>query len=215
MRECVVYELQCRFAPFGCLAMGPPGIPDPTVSAPADSPVVSPMSPVGSAASSDALPLEPRRVWIFFDRALFALASELSGCELESAWSRFWQLAEGRGHVFEPSPQFDDCRAALELEVLRMHCGTRSWAPGESISVSEFARGPELSASGAGPSSLRQPGPSRSLWLFLDFEIFRRGTALCGRDLQSAWSRFWCLAEARGVVSGDDARPTIAVEVPL
>ena len=72
------------------LAMGPPGIRDPTVSAHADSPVVSPMSPVGSAASSDALPLEPRRVWIFFDCALFALASELSGCELESAWSSGW-----------------------------------------------------------------------------------------------------------------------------
>ena len=125
----------CAFSPG--LAMSASIAPSQSlpVSSPGEGPVASPAGVHSDLpALSDVSSVEPRRVWIFFDRALFELASRLSGVELESAWCRLFVIAGRRGHVYGPSEQFSEYRIALELEVLRRGCGTRTLASGASVS---------------------------------------------------------------------------------
>ena len=49
--------------------------------------------------------------------------------------------------------------------------------------------------SSASPSALHDP---RRVWIFFDFELFRRASRLSGVRLESAWSSFFLRAEARG-----------------
>ena len=167
-----------------------------------------------SALPSSALHA-PRRVWIFFDFELFRRASRLSGVRLESAWSSFFLRAEARGDAWEPAPGRARARAALELHLLRRDCPSRQRAPGHSVSVFDFAHGdPDtlIDCRGSGTLDRHFRGPKTSL--FVDFAVFRDGSGLSGVELQSCWSRFWCLAEADGCISEGDS-PAVVFDVAL
>ena len=172
----------------------------------------------GSPSVAPLSSFRPSRVWIVFDRSLFSLASRLSGDRLESAWSSFWLLAEGRGRGHVGTPCHGRPSAALELEVLHRDCGSRVRAPGHDVSVLEFAHGHltrPLSRHSSGSGTLVRVRPdSKKVSLFVTFEVFRDGTGLHGVDLWSAWCRFWCLAEAGGHISEVDS-PAVVFDVAL
>ena len=176
---------------------------------PEAAPPVEADSPPGSerAAALDASAESPRRVWLFVDLEVFGRACGLFGRDLQSAWARWWVIAEARDGIWGT---VDEPTIGLELEVLRQppcvtgvgECGREA-----SMSVSAFARG--------GSSGRADATASRSdrLWLFFDFSLFRRASGLRGRDLQSAWSRWWTLAEACGEICGTFDEPKIGVAV--
>ena len=178
---------------------------------PGAAPPVEADSPAGSerAAALDASADSPRRVWVFVDLEVFGRACGLVGRDLQSAWARWWVIAEARDGIWGTE---DKPTIGLQLEVLRhppcvtdiAECGREA-----SMSVSAFARGGSsgrAEATAAGPRSDR-------LWLFFDFSLFRRASGLRGRDLQSAWSRWWTLAEACGEICGTFDEPKIGMEV--
>ena len=97
-------------------------------------------------------------------------------------------------------------------------CPTRVPAPGHGVSVLEFAHGRlelPLSRQSSGAGALVRLRPdSNKVALFVTFDVFRDGTGLHGVDLQSAWCRFWCLAESRGCIS-EGVSPAVVFDVAL
>ena len=181
------------------------------MSVPVDS---QPAAVVSDSASAVPTRLSPRRVWMFYDFDLFRRSSRLCGVRLQSAWSSFFLRAEARGDAWEPLPGRRDARAALELSILRRDCGLRERVPGSGVSVFEFAHGnpdtPGWAPGGEGPVN-RLRGFTVSL--HVDFALFRDATGLQGVDLQSAWCRLWCVAEAEGSIADDP--PSVVFDVGL
>lgn len=181
------------------------------MSVPVDS---QPDAVVSDSASDVATCLSPRRVWMFYDFDLFRRSSRLSGVRLQSAWSSFFLRAEARGDAWEPLPGRLDSRAALELSLLRRNCPLRQRVPGNGVSVFHFAHGdpdtPGWAFGGEGPGGCPQ---GSKVSLHVDFTLFRRATGLEGVDLQSAWCRLWCVAEADGSIADDP--PSVVFDVEL
>ena len=156
-----------------------------------------------SAESSRSAVTHPRRVWVWVDFEMYKRASGLPGVMLWISWSRWLLHHHSRGSLCGDD---DTPKIAVELEVLReapVACRDAS------VTVSSFARG-------EGSAPVAASGPC--VWLFFDFELFSRASGLRGRELQSAWARWWTLAEARGDIWGTADVPTIGLElleVPL
>ena len=158
---------------------------------------------VDSSAESRVAVTHPRRVWVWVDFDMYKRASGLPGVMLWISWSRWLLHHHSRGSLCGDD---DTPKIAVELEVLREAPGACRDA---SVTVSSFARG-------EGSAPVAASGPC--VWLFFDFELFSRASGLRGRELQSAWARWWTLAEARGDIWGTAEVPTIGLElleVPL
>ena len=143
----------------------------------------------------------PRRVWIFVDFDMFKHAGGLVGRDLESAWNRWFVIAESRNGLWGPpgNPKID-----LELEVT-------CWPSSISVSASEL---PRVESPGGLSSSSTSPGTrSDAVWLWFDFDLYRRASGLTGYQLHSSWARWWVLAESRNGIWGTFEAPSIAVAI--
>ena len=115
----------------------------------------------------------------------------------ETAWCRLWLLAVQHGQDWAPRADEASVRVSLELEVLA----------DSSVAV-EFAslhpqHGLGLRVGPAEPDGIE---------LFVDYDAFRAGTRLVGRQLESTWARLWGLANLRGAVDAGDS-PSIVFAV--
>ena len=84
--------------------------------------------------------------------------------------------------------------------------GPEAAPPVEADSPPGSERAAALDASAESP---------RRVWLFVDLEVFGRACGLFGRDLQSAWARWWVIAEARDGIWGTVDEPTIGLELEV
>ena len=173
---------------FGSSVVAGPGL-GAALQVPSDAP-----GDIRPAASVDVPSFEPRPVWLFVDFEIFKRASGLAGRRLQSAWCRWWVLAESRDGL---RGTLDHPKISLVLEVTsRPPCDYA--LRGDSMPASEFAGG---DSAGGSFSESRGPGSrSDQLWLYFDFELYRRASGLRGYELQSSWARWWVRAERRGEI---------------